>query len=354
MPARGSTVGWGRANTPHMPRRTRWKPAAAIGLGLGLAVAAYAGYWRYAAGQFDRSVAGWIAEREAEGYRIQMTLAPVEGFPLWLSTEVGDPAVAAPDDAWTWRGPTFHLRSRPWSPLAFTVHLPGAHHFATQGRDFELAAAGADGRIAYGFDGRLTDFAVELRQASLTEVGEPPIAAARITLGARVPPPDDGGIASVTLAFEAEVADLALPSTMRPALGPLIAAASTAGRVAGPILPGPLPTALAAWRDAGGTIELDRFQMRWGPLGLDGSATVALDDALQPLVAASCEMQGIGPTFDALMDAGVIDREHGPLGKQLLLGMAGADGKLKLPLTLQGGFLYVGPIKLMPVPPIAW
>ncbi len=337
-----------------MARISRWKLAAAVALGLGIAAAAYAGYWRYAAGQFDRSVADWIAAREAEGYRVELAMAPIEGFPFWLSTTVSDPAIAAPLDAWSWRGPTFHLRSRPWSPFAFAFELPGAHHIEAEGRSFDLSTVSATGRIAYALDRRLDDFALALGQASLTETGEPPFAATSLVLAARVPPPDHVGTAPVTLTFEAAVADLALPEKLRPALGPRIAAASVIGRLDGTLAMGPLAAALAAWRDAGGAVELDRFQLTWGPLGLDGNATAALDEKLQPLVAASCELQGIGPTFDALMDAGIIDREHGPLGKQLLLGMAGADGRLKLPLTLQDGFLYVGPIRLMPVPPIEW
>ena len=337
-----------------MSRGSRWKLASAIALGLGILVAAYVGYWRYAAGLFDRSVAGWVAAREAEGYRVGLTLAPVEGFPLWLTTTIGDPSIVAPDAAWTWHGSSFHLRSRPWSPLAFAFDLPGAHRLETPDRRYDLATSGTTGRIAYGFDGRLEDFALEIVEARLTEDDAPFLAAARLRLGARVPLPETGTVLPVTLAFEVEVADLDLPERLRPALGTRIAAASAAGRLTGPIAPGPFPAALAAWRDGGGTIELDRFQASWGPLHLAGNATLALDERLQPIVAASCEMQGIGPTFDALMAAGAIDPEHGPLGKQLLLGMAGADGKLTLPLTLQDGFLYVGPIRLMPVPPIAW
>lgn len=337
-----------------MARTSRWKLAAAVGLGLGIAAAAYAGYWRYAANEFERSVADWIAAREAEGYRVELAMAPVEGFPLWLSTTVSEAAIVAPADAWSWRGPAFHLRSRPWSPFAFAFELPGTHHIEAEGRSFELSTASATGRIAYALDGRLEDFALTLGQATLIEADEPPFAAASLAIGARVPPPDHAGTAPVTLAFEVAVTDLAVPEKLRLALGNRIAAASVVGRLDGTLAAGPLPAVLVPWRDAGGAVELDRFQLAWGPLGLDGNATLALDEKLQPLVAASCEMQGIGPTFDALMDAGVIDREHGPLGKQLLLGMAGADGKLKLPLTLQDGFLYVGPIKLMPVPPIDW
>jgi len=235
-----------------------------------------------------------------------------------------------------------------------SFRLPGVQHLSLGDRQFDLASTGTTGHIAYSLAGRVVDFGLILTEASLTETGKPPIAVEHLALGAHEPPPDHGEVEPVTLAFGLAATNLTLPASMRPALGETVAAVAFDGRLSGPLAPGPLPEALAAWRDAGGAIDLDRFQLAWGRLVLGGNATLALDEKLQPLVAASCQMEGIGPTFDALMAAGVIDQEHGPLGKQVLLGMAGADGKLSLPLTLQDGFVYVGPIKLMPVPPIAW
>jgi hypothetical protein len=337
-----------------MARFSRRKTAAALGFLAAALLAAYAIWWHYAAGWFDRSLAEWAAQRRAEGYRIEMTLAPAEGFPLWLRSSVRDPSVVAPKDAWRWAGPVLHLRSRPWSPLDFAFEPEGAQQFSLNDRDFTLESGNATGRIAYTFGGRLADFGLALEAARLTEAGKPPMLVEYLKLGARQPPPDHGEVAKTTLAFEIEATNMTLPETMRPALGPSVAAASFTARLSGPLVPGPLPEALAAWRDAGGALDLDRFQVTWGPLKLRGDATIALDERLQPLIAASCEIYNVGPTFDALIAAGVIDREHGALGKQLLVGMAGEDGRLDVPLTLQDGFVYLGPFKLAPVPPIAW
>src|SRR6266571_6296195 len=46
-------------------------------------------------------------------------------------------------------------------------------------------------------------------------------------------------------------------------------------RVMGPIPAGSPRLAAAAWRDAGGTVELDHFAARWGTLAISGSGTLA-------------------------------------------------------------------------------
>ena len=51
---------------------------------------------------------------------------------------------------------------------------------------------------------------------------------------------------------------------------------------------GPLPplhdpaAALAAWRDAGQRLLVDGLDLHWGPLGVQGHASVGLDAAMQP------------------------------------------------------------------------
>lgn len=332
---------------------SRRKITGVAALAIALLAGAYAIWWQYAADWFDRSLADWIAQRRAEGYRIELSPTPVEGFPFWLRSSMREPSIVAPNEAWRWAGSVLHVRSRPWSPLDFAFEAKGPQNLSFEERNFTLESGQATGRIAYGFDGRLADFALELASARVTEAGQAPILAESFKLDAWEPR-DEGEVVKTRLALQLEATNIALPESLRPAFGPLVAAASFTGRLAGPLTPGPLPEALAAWRDAGGALDLERFQVTWGPLKLRGNATIALDAALQPLVAAKCEIYNVGPTFDALMAAGLIDPEHGGLGKQLLLGMAGEDGRLDVPLTLQDGFVFVGPFKLAAVPPVAW
>ncbi len=92
---------------------------------------------------------------------------------------------------------------------------------------------------------------------------------------------------------------------------------------------GPLPQArditrwAEAWRDGGGSLEITHLTMGWGPLGLTSSATLALDDQLQPMGSGNARIVGYAETLDRLAAARDAD-EIGCDGGQ---GGAVADGR---------------------------
>src|SRR6185295_8822537 len=82
----------------------------------------------------------------------------------------------------------------------------------------------------------------------------------------------------------------------------------------GPLQQGPLAESVAAWRDAGGIIEVNRLALRWGPLDGDGDGTLALDAANRPLAAFTMRIRGYTETVDALTAAGAMKpRDAGTL-----------------------------------------
>lgn len=336
-----------------MTRSALRKTVALIAL-FAVAAAAYSAYWFFAARWFEQSIADWIQQRRAEGFRIEGEIAPISGFPFRLATSAAAPLIEAPGGAWRWQGEGVDAFSHPWSPLDVTIRPSGAHAATIEGRSYDIAAKDAEIGVDFSFGGRFEGAFLDAADAVASEKNAEPVRIGSLSVEIEAVELAADAVEPIAFGFAVELADLVLPAAAKPALGRELVAASAAGRFAGPILAAPLPVALRNWRDAGGAIEFDRFGLVWGPLSIDGNATVALDDRLQPLIAASTEIRGIADTFDALMAAGVIDIEHGPLGKQLLVGMAGPDGRLALPLTLQDGYVYVGPLKLLPVKPIDW
>jgi Uncharacterized protein conserved in bacteria (DUF2125) len=126
----------------------------------------------------------------------------------------------------------------------------------------------------------------------------------------------------------------------------------------GPVPGGPLRQAAAAWRDAGGTIELERFRLEWGALGITGSGTLALGPDLQPIGGFSGAIQGYDQVMSALVASG---RLHaGDIGLARLglamLAKAGPNGRpeIRTSFTIQNGEMLLGPIKLGKAPRIAW
>ena len=94
--------------------------------------------------------------------------------------------------------------------------------------------------------------------------------------------------------------------------------------VKGAVPDGPLVQAIAAWRDAGGTIELDHLQLNWGGLGVTANGTIALDQDLQPIGAFSGGIEGFGAILSALVEAGRLSTEQAALAQIALLGVGQA------------------------------
>ena len=128
-----------------------------------------------------------------------------------------------------------------------------------------------------------------------------------------------------------------------------------AGQVKGPVPLAPLPAALAAWSSEGGHVELTRVQRE---LGSDDDSLRrrhgrARSERLQPVGAFSAVVRGYNEAVDAAVARGFMTPAQGTAAKLWLSARAEKDErgfKVKLPLTIQDGFLSMGPIKLAQVP----
>lgn len=154
---------------------------------------------------------------------------------------------------------------------------------------------------------------------------------------------------------------ITLPASMAGPLGPHIASVTAEGSFSGTIPEG-APTAAAAaagWRDSGGAITLHRIALGWGSLGVSGRATVKLDAALQPDVAAVLRLVGLDETLSALGNAHVIAPAAAQTARIVLTLMSHPlkDGEapgVELPLALHDGKLSLGVIPLATLGKLVW
>ena len=127
----------------------------------------------------------------------------------------------------------------------------------------------------------------------ITRRGWRPVPINRLRPGSRLPanPPTDAhGAELLGLALDLRKMHLPAPP---PSFTDMIDELAFGVTVKGAVPDGPLVQAIAAWRDAGGTIELDNLQLEWGGLGVNATGTVALDQNLQPIGAFSGGHRGI-------------------------------------------------------------
>src|SRR5579885_892780 len=290
----------------------RYNPAMRRRIGLIVAIlvivaAAYSGFWWIAAGRIADGVAAWAAEAKADGLAVTWRDLRVAGYPLWFRVELADFAL---DDA--------------ASPLR-----PELRAASLSARAQAEAAAAADGHVA----ARTADFWAIVPARSPAGHDQPDLGVAVDLRGLSVPEAPPG--------FAPAIDELALGAT-----------------VMGPIPAGVPRRAAAAWRDAGGTVELDHFRLVWGGLKVAASGTLALDQDLQPIAAFSGTVSGFDAVIAALVASGRMSESDGRLARLglSLLAKPGPDGKPELAssLTVQNGEIYLGPAKLGPAPRLVW
>ncbi len=354
---RPGTVGrWGR----------RLLAAAAL-LGVLLA-AAYAGYWFWAAGRAAQAMAEWEAQQEARGYTIELGKPEIGGFPGRARTVFAEPRIAAPG-GWRYSGPSLAARADPWKPFEFEIDLTGRHRFDGAGpgaRAAELALALASGRsrVALNGKGRVDRIFLETGalQAELSEGALPPTAVSAERLSASLGPLRRGdGERPESLDFRIDLGGLILPDQVEAVLGQEIERLEIDATLMGRLEAGggaeERAAALAAWRNAGGMVQVHRLVLSWGPLYAEARGSLTLDPAFRPSGKLRARFHGLDQLVDRLAEAGLLEAKQARAARGVLALMGvGASrrgsGAMSLPVNLRQGRLYLGPLAVARLSPV--
>jgi hypothetical protein len=332
---------------------------AALGVLL-LLVAGYAGFWLIAAKQIEAGFVDWAAGARHQGIDASWRNFAVGGFPTAFRIDLAGAElrdtklIPAPGI----EAPLLSGSARPWdfhdwrltAPRGFSAELPGAGARPA----VRLEAQKAAGEVAFGGAGGAT-LTLRLDEARAKAGGQIRVRLAdlRLTLPPQLPRSHTD--AAFSLAMQAE--GVQLPVAV-PTLGGTIDQLTFDATLRGAIPAGRLPQALAAWRDGGGTIELNKLDLDWGPLGATATGTLALDDALQPIGGFSGAVRGYDRIMTVLVQTGHMRASEAGLARLALamLAKAGPDGRpeIETSFTIQNGEMYLGPAKLGPMPRIVW
>ena len=334
---------------PRLPQFRRRAVLIAAFFAVAVAATGYTMWWYRLAATLRQGLDQWTAAQTAIGWQVVTGNAKVDGFPFDLRLELPSPSVADPRGD-HWDGPPVVVRLSPLRPDRPQLTASGRHAFVLAGRSPIVVSAGAaiadlvvDGNGLGAADLHLAD-------VTLGSAGVDRVEATLRRLAAEA-----ADHTTPTLAITLAIDRLTLSSLP---LGRVVTQARVEARVLGKLDPGKSKAGLAAWRDDGGTIELDRLSVDWPPLALDGSGTLALDQELQPILASSCTIRGLFDAIDALVQAGMLRPKDGAITK-LGLGLLSkprADGvpQWVAPVTVQNQRLSVGPFAILKVPLVQW
>jgi len=328
----------------------------------------YVLFWFVMASQLRDGIEDWAAVRRAEGFAVRFTRLEIGGFPFLLRATLGNPGLATPETGapWSWSGSSAVIRMRPWYPWRVAAVLAGSHTVRSGTGGSAVAYEGTAGELTVELElsgGRPKEIGVTVRDLAFRKSGGGralAIGSADLTAQHPVFPedrPPDHKTTTFRLTLDGE--RLYTPPQWALPLGSDIRRLGVSGMVLGAIPSGPTVDSLAKWRDDGGTVEVKRFDITYGPLFLRGNGTMAFDAGLQPIGSFTARIQGFFQTIDVLRKRGLV-RSRDAVTAKLVLGFlakksaGGGPAVFSLPLTLQDGVLYTGPVPLTTVPPVEW
>jgi hypothetical protein len=335
--------------------RTR-KLLGAGALLLVLLAAAYSIWWWWAAGTVERGILAWMEERRAEGALVEHQGLSVGGFPFALRATVEAPHLAM--RGMEWQGTRLVAEAPPWDYRRVALALPGEHRLTLiqpgQLPLVLLARGGGQGHTLLTLAGQPLELRLTFADLiAQPEVAPTAIAALELTASRPSTPPASHTETGLTLALSAT--EVILPEGTPAVLGQTIRQAGAALRVQG-TPPGLEPASLSAWSRDGGTVEVDRLALDWGPATVTMQGTLALDAELQPQAAMSAELSGTDALLTALQPQLRPNQVAMARTVVTMLARPDANGRpvIQAPVTVQNGALFLGPLKLLPMPRIDW
>jgi hypothetical protein len=330
-----------------------------------LLIAGHFAYWRFAAERVRQGYQEWLTARTAEGWNVASGAPSIGGWPRTatlalpnLTLRHAGPAIPG-DVQVASSGVTLSVSL--FSPATLRISSTGPIHLRIHDVP-DVILTGDEDWISVPLL-QSSSRGIDLHVSGLRI--EPATGAWHATVGllnAHTMIADEGNTdqAQAPVTFSVSSEAIALPAVIKWPLGTNISSLSFDG-----VLNGPLPSARDAtawaedWRDGGGSLAVTHFALGWGPLGLSSSATLALDDQLQPMGSGNGRVVGYAPTLDRLAAAGMLTKSAATAAKAVLTLMAGttdADepSAVDVPLTLQYRTLSMRQVPLVRLPELDW
>ncbi len=340
-----------------------------IGLGLLVLVLALIGghalLWWWTTRRIEAGFDAWAAARRAQGWSVRSGVVSRGGWPLAATVRLADLALegGAPDL------PVRLAWSAERARLSIRLLRPGLLHIAAEGR--QTLRLGTLPTIPYMADrlqvtlplepgSQQADLAATNLRTGVPVGGE---AARSLTIGllqahANLRQATLPSEPALTCFVSAEA--ISLPPSLPWAFGERISSFVVDAALSGPLpRSGGLSRRAETWRDGGGSLTVRHLALGWGPLGLTGTATLALDARMQPMGTSMARVVGYAETLDALGAGGVIGRGAATAATALAAliaraPQAGGPAQIELPLVLRDRTLSIRQMPLVRLPELTW
>jgi len=321
--------------------------------------AGHAVLWQVAVGRLEAGFHAWAAARRAEGWQVAHAAPERGGWPFAAALTLPDLRVGGTlsgmPAGMAWRSERVRLSIAPPLPDKLRVEAQGSQRLLRGQEEWPFSAGSLVAFLPLNTPspGHATILARQLRLGATEEATMVAEAEAELDFRANV----GGNEPAATLALA--LRGLSLP--MATPLGREVEAMMLEAALTGPLPRGAMPPAAlaAAWRDAGGTLEVRALTLRWGEVAASSAATLALDETLQPTGAGTLRVAGADRVLDALAASGTLPPASAAIARTVLPLLlrpdpAGGPLRLEVPVTLENRTLSAARIPLRRLPPVDW
>jgi len=318
--------------------------------------------WQIAAAQYRGTIDGWIEKGRSSGYDITYDRREQFGFPHHVVLRFVNLHWKNAD------GIDFHagdldVGGELWQTQHFTAKFKGQVEIDAPVADTHdaLIIGGENGtaEVTLADDGTWEQSKIDMHMARLGRSPDYVFLTDDVKLDVTRPAEQPKDRKAAGLTIDGEASAITLPAAMPPSFGGKMAALKINLRVMGATPDFRRKESVAAWNKDVGVVEFDRLDMEWGALLLAAKGTMGFDDDLQPEGAFAAHVGHQDAVLETLMKAGFIaSGQEAMLSSSMRLfakptQVNGVEG-IELPVAVQLGGLFLGPVKIFAFPPIGW
>jgi hypothetical protein len=318
--------------------------------------------WTIAAAQHRGLVDNWLAAEKARGHVVAYDRRETNGFPdaitlrfVNLRWQDGEGGKAQAGDVTLTTHP---LRWRAFD-ITFGQGASIAIPFPDNDDPVGLQADSGEGHIELNADNSWAFVRLRFNAAAASRPSRRLFTADMLEVAVERPDRAPRDYTEIGLGLAGKTTNMTVETEIPMPFGDKIAGADVAFRVMGPAPDVYSRESIATWNNNSGMVECDAFNLEWGPLSLATRGTLALDDDLQPEGAFAGHIGDHAEVIKTLQEQNwIAKRQAGMLNSALGLFAKPSTltGKpsIEVPITVQMGGLFLGPVRIFTFPEIAW
>ena len=319
-------------------------------------VAAWTGYWFYAAGLVEADLARRAEQKggpNSTGGQLVFESYEISGFPYRIQLTLNKPTIILHNETQEIRWQTDQIKAvgHPWQPRHVLFDLTGEHHLEAdidgQLRSLDLSSDAAQASVETEANGRLQRLSLDIKNILVRNQGLEALRGQRLQVHVRQTP---GSANSLDLALSGHTLELLgeglseLSFRQLPRNIKLLDLQSTVTE---------LSESLPQWRRQGGTVEVRKLQLHSGEMEIAATGSLALDDQMRAIGALTAKIKGHDELLHMAVANGGMDEDQASVARAVLGLLAAAGGGiLSVPVRLQDGLLYLGPAAVARLRPL--